>query len=295
MIRNDLFSLLVRYHIEHNLPPSLPHVTRRSKLRLPNGGLSVEGATENPYQQGLLIIADGETLADRLQKTRVILGGVPEFQKIADWESFRNYLESQDGVDGAYLMDTVNGRIAHVVELNNNPDNTEPLELSDLLPDNFLSCDGNVPVSNVGTKTRLALRLPRAYSTGQERVEALQIKRTAYLSLGIGKVTRITPEGLAEEFFFEHDPNPKSEGPFINKKYGIVGIHRTYERTPEGELRVATETRVDPQDFGIEPTPRRGWGVALGCAMKYVVSSVLVYMSGSTAQTAISNVMSLLK
>ena len=118
-------------------------------------------------------------------------------------ENSFHYLGNQENADGAYIFDGVNNQMAKTFELNNSPENTprdmrRKKDLVKYLPPNFLSEDASVRLGNIGTKTRLAIRIPHAY----DNTEAFQIKQSAYGPLGIGKVTHFTRDGLAQEFFF---------------------------------------------------------------------------------------------
>jgi len=113
----------------------------------------------------------------------------------------------------------------------------DTISLRDMLPRDFIAVetDSLLNERNLGTKTRLAIKLPQAY----DRTKAFQIKRTAYGLLGIGKVTQFGPQGLEQEFFFRYEP--RSEGPFVDAEAGIVGIHRQYERQEQGLILISTQ------------------------------------------------------
>ena len=189
----------------------------------------------------MLIVANGTTLADRLQEGEVILSDPEPFSPITDNENFARYLETRAQEDGAYLVDSIHNRITRVPEFNNNP-NIPGLErhidLFQFIPHDFLSYAGDVPLSKIGTKTRLAIRMPQFY----ENTETFQIKRSSYTPLGMGKVTHFTKEGLVEEIFFRYDPN--SQGPFIEPEQKILAIYRQYERNENSEL-----VRVTPVEL----------------------------------------------
>ena len=130
------------------------------------------------------------------------------------------------------------------MEFNNNPDLQEKAPIYSLVPSNFLSSDGSVSPKQMGVKTRLAIKMPLAYSN----THAYQIKRTPYENTGIGKVTHFGPEGLVEEFFFRYAPEHR--GSFINAKHKIIGVYRRWKRGPENQWNSLSEEVVtDPSHY----------------------------------------------
>ncbi len=230
MVMEELFGWLVEYH-ERNLEECLPFI-KAGRIRTPRGKTLEEGV-ENEYYSGLLIIANGDTLMDRLKINGVIIGEPERPFEFGTKERLFSYLDRQKASDGAYVLDGVNKRISHVSEFNNHPDSLpEGRHLADLLPMDFVEHRGEIfDPRTIGMKTRLASRLPQAYTnTG-----AYQIKRSAYGRLGMGKVTRFTADGLAEEVFFDY--RPASNGPFVAP--GIVAVHRTYQPSSEGLVKLS--------------------------------------------------------
>src|SRR3989344_1865723 len=242
MDKNALFDWLVRYHIEKNLPESMDYTSEGRLLN--RKGLPVNEGKDNdvPYH-GILLVSNGDTLMRKLEEDKVLLTREHDsFAPLRSFSDLSDYLDKQDGEDGAYLHDGKNKRITRVYELNNNPNLPDDFDRLALIPEDFVYSDGRAAeMRNIGTKTSLAIKLPQAHP----EVETYQIKRSAYGSLGMGKVTRFTKEGLAEEFFFAYAP--ESQGPFIDENNKIIGIYRRYERF-EGRPQCVEETLVNPQE-----------------------------------------------
>ena len=225
---DKLFQWLVDYHCRHNLPAVLHHVQQGVSYNI-SGQRLAEGH-ENPYYHGFLIIANGTTLADRLFQDRVVIDEEVEgFVPLPSKRTLFEYLGKQQDNDGAYIYDSVNRQMTRVYELNNNPAALQRPRLVEMVPADFVTYDGTVlpAARNLGTKTRLAIKLPQTY----DQVDTFQIKRSAYTALGMGKVTHFDHEGLVEEFFLDY--RPQSTRPFISRNHGIVGVYRRY-RDDEG-------------------------------------------------------------
>ena len=248
MKKGDLFNWLVQYHCQVNLPEALPLIEYGVVY---NKKGKYEEGTDNgcPYQ-GVLIIANGSTLADRLEEDKVIHDQPDPFYQISNSGKFFDYLNRQATDDGAYIYDSVNERITRVAEINNGLPLPRDFPVYEQIPGDFTSENGNLPLSAIGTKTRLAIKMPYAY----QDTEAFQIKRSRYGSLGMGKVTHFTNQGLAREFLFAYNPispdDQSSPGPFIDQEQGIIGLLRTYQRDGAGILYQVSEEQVDPGYLG---------------------------------------------
>ena len=249
----DLFSLLVEYHCKENLERCLPHM-EDGKVHLHGKALDerrlvrdeLHPGLENELYTGVLLVANGTTLIDRLSEGDIITDNLEDvhFEDVKDKEAFFRYLSLEQGNDGAHIYDGVNKKIARIYEFNNNPPIQEKVSLNTMVPNDFLSSDSSVLPRHVGVKTRLAIKMPLAY----DHTATYQIKRTAYGNTGLGKVTHFGSQGLMEEFFFHYDPS--SKGPFINEKQSIVGVYRSYERDEKGELVKVLEQLVgDPKEY----------------------------------------------
>lgn len=243
---NDLFSWLVEYHCKENLPQCLPHLKDGRAYVL---GRPIEEGEENELYKGLLIISNGDTLVSKLSNGHVINDDPAKlrYADVSDKTDLWRYINERRNKDGAYIYDGKNGRITKAAEVNNNPSSMpQGIDLSSMIPADFVYSEGNEidESEDLGTKTRLAIRTPHAY----ENTNTHQIKRTAYGNTGLGKVTHFGPQGLIEEFFFRYAPN--SKGPFIDKKHGIVGVYRSYERNDDGRLVKVLEQLVgEPREY----------------------------------------------
>lgn len=242
MIASGLFDWLVQYHVTQNLTVCYPHL-HQGKVFTKEGKPHREGEEENEWYTGILIVANGSTLYDRLFADKVVLDGeMDPAVRVENVDGLATYLSEQHNGDGAYVFNGQTQEIRRVYELNNNPASlSQDVWLEEVLPSDFCADNGSVSVRrNSGTKTRLAAKLPRAY----EDCHTFQIKRTAYTPLGVGKVTHFTKQGLLEEFFFRYAPH--AEGPFIDEARGIVGVYRRYGRDDGGELVRLEEQLVTP-------------------------------------------------
>lgn len=245
MEKEDLFWWLIEYHCSINLQQVLPNITRGTSNTKKTYR---EGSDKDVPYPGVLIIANGDTLAERLYDDELVNEPPGRFQSMPSKQNFFDYLDEQVAEDGAYVYDCTHDKIAHVSDINNTPPGLPrnfPLYIQ--IPDDFVSVDGKIPVSpeTVCTKTRLAIKVPAGYARFE--AQAFQIKRSRYGSLGIGKVTHFNKDGLNREFLFDYQPH--APGLFIDEGQGIVGLLRTYKKDPKGKLYRASETIVDPKIF----------------------------------------------
>lgn len=242
MEKGDLFWWLVDYHCNVNLPQVLPNI----KDGVLNSKKSYrEGSDKDVPYQGVLIIANGDTLADRLYEDELVNEPPGEFRPIPSKSSLSDYLDQEVAEDGAYVYDCTHNRIAKVNDINNTPPGlSRDFPIYSQVPSDFVSVDGKLPVGpdTIGTKTRLAIKIPAGYA--RFGAEAFQIKRSRYGTLGMGKVTHFTDQGLVKEFLFAYDPS--SKGSFVDRRKGIIGLLRTYQRDSEWHLYRASESMVDP-------------------------------------------------
>ena len=232
MLNLNLFELLVKYHVETNLRRCRPYM--ENGVLVDEEGLPFqEGSDElpNPHK-GFLIVANGDTLAERLRRDRFISEDPDEFVRLYGEGDFFTYLSEQRGKDGAYIFNGAKDSIARVAELNNHPPSLdEDFDVYNYVPRDFVAYDGSVPVQgNLGTKTRIAIKLPHAF----QNTEAYQLKRSAYGPTRMGKVTHFTTMGLDEEFFFTIPPLDLG----YEEDMGIDGVNRKYTRDENGLVPV---------------------------------------------------------
>jgi hypothetical protein len=233
-LKSQIFGWLVEYHCQRNLASCEQFMDEGVVVSPSTKKPLREGLDENELYKGLLIIANGDTLLEKLVDNGILSEeNIDEFHNVGDKSAFFKYLDSRKNGDGAFIYDTIHGKIARVYELNNNPVYTKN-GLADRLPSDFIHYTGEaIHARDIGTKTRLAIKLPQVL----DNIETFQIKRTAYTEVGMGKVTHFTKEGLKEEFFFA--PN---ENKFLSGGSDIKGMYREYsnegklERTDEREL-----------------------------------------------------------
>jgi len=235
-----LFQWLMQYHCSENLGLCLPYF-KDGRITDARGFPLHEGSDVNtPPYHGVLIVANGDTLAQRLRQDRVIHDEPTLFSPFRTVEDLSLYFPRQEDCDGAYIYDGVHRTIARVGEINNNPPSLpEFFEPYAFIPEDFVSYTSAIANDRIGTKTRLAIKLPHAFP----HTETYQVKRSAYGPLGLGKVTHFGKEGLQEEFFLHYDPY--SKGPFIAGGQGIVGIYRKYWFDGEKVQKIG-EKLIDP-------------------------------------------------
>ena len=235
MAENDIFGWLVDYHCSVNLQECLPHIQEGRVIG--HKGRAYAQGEENKHYTGTVIIANGDTLADRLIEDGVVLNPptreelYAKFRQSETMQTFHSYLAEQPE-DGAQIYDGVNKRIAHVKTFNNSPPRVQkPADLGTLVAKDFASTDGSVPARDgIGNRTYIAMIIPHGY----DNTEGFQIRQSAYGTLGMGKVVHfVRGQGVKQEFFLEYDVTR-----------GIVGVHRTYDgtRDEQGELQ-RTETK----------------------------------------------------
>lgn len=211
---NVIFDWLVAFHIERNLLQCLPYIKEGRVLH--HSGLPFIEGDENTYYPGLLVVAHPFATAPPLLADAE---DVEPFVDVPSQQAFFAYLEQHGKKDGAHFLDPESKKMARVFELNNTPLRGLPWGnvLESKLPKDFVHADGrDLGRADLGTKTRLAIKLPMKYPT----LEVFQVKQSAFGEFGMGKVTHFTKEGLTKEFFFTFNPEEQN----------IEGVYRTYHR-----------------------------------------------------------------
>ena len=226
----DIFPWLVEYHYKQNLLRTCMPLIRDGKIYIHEKPLA-EGSDNNVPYHGFLFFVDGLSILDGLVAEGVINdikdGSRTLESLIADYnsskpllssEQFSNYLEQEQkvGEDGTYIFNSVTGKVVRVNELNNNAKLPVDFSLMEKIPKDFVYSDGRNHSNSIGTKTRLAIKIPAF----MENIHAYQIKRSPYgnksTGIGMGKVTHFDKNGLKEEFFFG------------NTGANIIGFYRHY-------------------------------------------------------------------
>tara|TARA_Y100000310_G_C20640696_1_gene793712 strand:- start:465 stop:1238 length:774 start_codon:yes stop_codon:yes gene_type:complete len=230
-----IFELLVQYHIDVDLPRCVKHIRdgrvmdptdHEEPFEAPNG--------ENSCYKGILIVSNGPTLSDELIENDLVDGrDIGSFVRVDGDQAFRNYLDEAKKQDGAHLYTGASNQMARVSELNNHSNCLEGrLDLT-RVPGDFVYADGRgVQRSDLGTRTRLAIRIPSLPQF--KHVEMFQIKQTGYNDLGIGKVTYFNQSGLSKEFFFQYNAEDES----------IEGVWREYSMRNETLTCVNEEIKL---------------------------------------------------
>ena len=233
------FEMLARYHIEGNLERGLRYV-QGGVMRLSEG--PVEVGRENGqqwYRSAFTVSNHGSALIEALINAGCITETITPLGVKSESE-FVGLID--DGEDGALVYDRSAGMVTRaVLERGNSHPYNRPL--GEILPPNFLSEDGSVPLFDrrglprVGSRTRMAFNMSRGVpdiTPGSEldfdgkryiSIDACLIKYTAYNELGFGPVVHIARDTL-DMFFFRYDP--ESSGPFVNEDHGIIGVYRPY-------------------------------------------------------------------
>ena len=241
---NPIFNWLINYHYYINLKLCLPYIENGRLIQ--QGRHLDECDDEVEAYKGVLIVADGSTLINRLEHDRVIHDNPAdlEFTTIASMGDLFRYLANQKNSDGAYLFNKESGKITRVCEINNSmPNMPDESSMHRMIPDDFVSFDKKImSYRNIGTKTRLAIKIPHAYDDS----ETYQIKRSSYGKLGMGKVTHFNKQGLVEEFFFNLDIMATNSTSQMSK---ISGMHRKYNKSPDGRLVKVSESVITDFEF----------------------------------------------
>ncbi len=260
MADSNLFEWLMYYQCRSNLEPCLRWIVDGT-LRHPDGLDPFEEGEEADGIRnyvGLLIISDGRNLLDMLRQDKIVYEedvakahDDDGFVKVTTAGELSDYLDMVGKRDGAYVYDGDDNEITRVYEFTNRHPNLERVPLLDFIPDNFFEYNGCTPPERkqIGTKTRLAIRLPQAY----ENIQTYQIKRTAYASLGMGKVTHFDNSGLREEFFLMHAPGLEG-APYISAEKGIIGVYRDYVQR-DGKVVLNSQSLIRLTPDGIEKVP----------------------------------------
>lgn len=243
--KGDIFEDLIKYHCTTNLAACRPYIKDGQILDNESKPLQ-EGSDLKTPHEGLLILRNGSTLLDKLVNSgRVHTADIDAPVKLNTEEDFYDFLTFREENDGVYVYESQLNqmrRVGYIVPPNG-------ASIDDSLPSDFVyqaGCDSATQRLKLGTKTRIALEL-----TAEEgaKIQAFQIKRSSFGHLGMGKVTHINEQGLAREFYLEHQPD--YTGHFIDEEQGIVGIYKTY-RKENGPLELAEEGYVHFEDGEIQ-------------------------------------------
>lgn len=275
---DTLFETMIQAHYQ-NLQACLPHLKEGQMVDTEGKPIGEEG--EIPYYKGLLLAFDGATILERAA-TRFVRGGaIRETEYTPNANVFIRQLNAKQDPDGVYVYNTINGQLTRIKgELSNKLDGDLDELLTRNLPPTFLSADGSKPVTDVGTKTGIAVLTAYALNNDKEKgyfaglvgkaisklkglvyhtedhaedkkqggVRTLIVKRTPYNGL-LGIVAEFGRDGLTKGFYFDFaNGNDRNNGLLIDDERGIIGVYKEYGRNSEGKLVCTAEKRVYAQD-----------------------------------------------
>lgn len=235
----DIYQWLVQYQCNINLPEWIKHAKIEDGSLVPKTGRRArKGFESNNEVKGFLVMANGDTLVDRLHEDRIIIDEkAPLWVDIENRVSFLIHLRSQESDDGAYVVNTKARKMARIIEFSN--DNKylrdNKVDFGKSVPQDFLCEDGSVnPSKEMGLKSRNAIRTAGAY----EGVESYQLKATPYNNSGLGTVCHFTKDGLKNMFFIRLRKDP---GSYVDsdsgeryEKYRLIGVYRNYRKNDNG-------------------------------------------------------------
>ncbi len=246
---SQFFQWMVEHHVNTNLPKCLPYLERERME-------DMEGAhrhRENKHYDGVVVVADGEGLIERMVEEGNAWGVREGRTSIQNAEDLSNYLSGLSNPDGGHIYDSSRRVITGVRKLRdprNLPEGFDPYNLemlSRLLPKDFFSGDGSIPLTEIGTRGLVAVEMPLVYP----QAHVFEVKQTRYGELGIGKVIHVDKNGLAEEFFFI--PRGSELKDTLDPINAIQGIYRKYARRGGRIVKVEEEARnIHP---AYEPVP----------------------------------------
>jgi len=236
---SQFFEWMVHHHINTNLPKCLPHLEGESMATR----VGSPRHTENKHYDGAVFVADGEGLIERMIEDGTAWGVGSRHVSIKDAAGLSDYLNGLSNPDGGHIYDS-SRRVATNVRKFRDPKGLpegfnpyDPRVLSRLLPRDFFSDDGSIPLTELGTRGLIAIEIPLVYP----EAHVFQIKQTRYGELGVGKVIHTNEHGLVEEFFFV--PSGSELQDTLDPRNTIQGIYRKYAGTREGPVRVTEELR----------------------------------------------------
>ena len=129
----NLFEWLVNYYLEQCLP-----YIQDDKIHDREGKPLIEGSGQPAPHNGVLIIAGGGTLVDKLKADEVIKLMKDEVI-IVDEAAFHLYLREHEGRDREYIFDSTRRKITPVGVRNYDLPLQDIPPLSDMVPQDFFS------------------------------------------------------------------------------------------------------------------------------------------------------------
>ncbi len=257
----DMFNALVHYYLEQSLP-NIQRNIKDGQVQSTLANEPLQEGEENKYIQGIIVFADGNTLADRLVQDRVIKDvSYPQFTTINNREELNKYFAQARKHDGAFFYNGSAQAIARANWVNDEPNGTPEIQTryhqiapkrAQFVHPEFVEENNHTPLdlatleNKIGRRTSLALVLPFVYSTIDSNVQAYQIKQSAYGQLGMGTVNHYTPQGLSKRFLLKHEP--KTNGPYIDETLGLTGYLQTL-RPVNNQVQIIEEQQVPKEIF----------------------------------------------
>jgi hypothetical protein len=238
------FEWMVQHYYENIVNRCLPHL-KEGKICDTSGKPLKEGPdSENPYYKGMIFVYDGSTILEKASELIVRKKkGIENPVKLDTLEEFVKYLgERADVADQKYLYNSNEGLLYPMKGeyINNYPQLIPDPEkmIDESFPYDFLSKDGSIPLSSIGTKSfasaliaKLEIKLnDEKNATG--RVETILINQTP-VGAGMGYLSHFDRKGVVEDFHVDYDANLKS----------LVGTYR--QRDENGKMVVVRDPLVE--------------------------------------------------
>ncbi|MEW5896687.1 MAG: hypothetical protein AB1668_03280 [Nanoarchaeota archaeon] len=225
----NVFEVVIQAHYQ-NLQACLPHI-ENGQLINENGEPLGDG--EAPYYPGVLLAFDGATVLEKVAGRFVRSSAIRETVHTPDASTFLRQLAAEQDPDGAYIYNTAARLLSRIKgELSNRHDGDLDELLKRNLPATFLSADGSKPVTDVGTKTGIAVLT--AYALNNE--ESSRKEKGGYFAGLVDKaIGAIEAVSKLKNLFYPTENKEDKKDKKEDKKLGRV---RTVivKRTPYNGL-----------------------------------------------------------
>src|SRR3989344_3777013 len=117
MAKRDIFSMLVRYHIDVNLPQCILYLQEGMVCPPTNKGRPVKEGLENKEYHGICIFKNGSTLVDKLVEDKLVNPvDVDEPVDVSNNAKFEDFLNNKDEEDGVYIYESAYGLIYRIAK-----------------------------------------------------------------------------------------------------------------------------------------------------------------------------------
>ena len=251
MERVRAFDSVVQLHYENLEAARRKHPVKNGRFMVDSR--PVREGKENHLHEGLLIAeivnkevaGDISRLQDLSKKLTVEGGTVSEFVYVGDRKEFSAYLREHKG-DGAHILAGHYIATVHPAFVNNPPGIPSNFQISDYVPKDFVRYGNAEPINAsdikiIGARAYEGIILPVAVhnSMGIEMTTIL-LRATGYGDTGMGPIWEQTYRGTKRNFSFNTNPDNRAGYPAEYPE--IVGVHRSYKRMPNEELRCVFST-----------------------------------------------------